>query len=185
MANINRVAAAGFFIGALTCLATGLIASGPLVAEEPVKDPVKLSGDVKAGTRLNRGDSLFSPMCGFRLQMQEDGNLVLSPLDDTQMPDAQSVLAHIPQALSCYHTPIWSTVTNIPRAGVGSGLYCEMQDDGNFVMYDEDWRPCFSTGSNGHPGAFLRLQNDGNLVIYSADLKVLWTSHTEARAPGQ
>ena len=115
--------------------------------------------------------------------MQRDGNLVLCPIDDDQMPDPQSVLAHTPEALNCYNVPIWWTGTNIPRADVASGSYCEMKDDGNFVIYDEDRRPCFSTGTAGHPGAFLRLQNDGNLVIYTPDRKVLWASNTHARRP--
>ncbi len=244
MAKLKMVAAAGFFIGALTCVATGLSASGPIVAgepavtapqiapdrrapepsagldraarsmlayrdgvprpeaalepeaapepqvaerpivdNEPFGDFVNVSRDLKAGARLNQGDNLFSPLGGFRLHMQRDGNLVLCPIDDEQMPDVPSVLAHAPQALSCYNMPIWSTATNVPRAGVGSGAYCEMKDDGNFVIYDEDWRPCFSTGTAGHPGAFLRLQNDGNLVIYTTDLKILWASHTHARGP--
>ena len=42
-----------------------------------------------------------------------------------------------------------------------------MQEDGNFVVYDEAKKPRFSTGTAGHPGAFLRLQNDGNLVVYA------------------
>jgi RNA polymerase sigma factor (sigma-70 family) len=244
MAKLKMVAAAGFFIGALTCVATGLSASGPIVAQEPAAaapqiapprhtpepnagweraavkallayrdgkirpegalgpqdprdaraaalsmvdnepfgNPVNVTRDLKPGTQLNRGDNLFSPLGGFRLHMQRDGNLVLCPIDDEQMPDVQSVLAHTPQALSCYNFPIWSSSTNIPRAGVGSGSYCEMKDDGNFVIYDEDWRPCFSTGTAGHPGAFLRLQNDGNLVIYAPNRKVLWSSNTHAGA---
>ena len=28
-----------------------------------------------------------------------------------------------------------------------------MQEDGNFVVYDEAMKPCFSTGTDGHPGA--------------------------------
>ena len=243
MAKLKMVAAAGFFIGALTCVATGLSASGPIVADEPAAtaprtapdrlvpepsagpdrvakeemlayrdempapqaapepqeagepqvperpivdnepfgNPVNVTMDLKPGARLNRGDNLFSALGGFRLHMQRDGNLVLCPIDDGQMPDPQSVLAHTSKALSCYNTPIWSSTTNIPRAGVGSGDYCEMKEDGNFVIYDEDWRPCFSTGTAGNPGAFLRLQNDGNLVIYTPEWKVLWNSHTEAR----
>jgi RNA polymerase sigma factor (sigma-70 family) len=213
MAKFKMVALAGFFIGALTCVATALSASGPsgadepaatapavtdaapqpppaprvaerpLVDNEPFGNPVNTSKDLKAGSHLNRGDNLFSPLGGFRLHMQQDGNLVLCPIDDENMPDPQKVLAHTPEALSSYNTSIWSTCTNIPRAGVGSGSSCQMQDDGNFVIYDEDLRPCFSTGTAGHPGAFLRLQNDGNLVIYTPDLKALWSSQTAARAP--
>lgn len=243
MAKLKMVAAAGFFIAALTCVATGLSASGPIVAQEPAAvapriapphppepnagldravvkamlayrdgvtrpeetqepqeprearvparpmvdnepfgNPVNVTKDLKPGAQLNRGDNLFSPLGGFRLHMQRDGNLVLCPIDDEQMPAPQNVLAHTPEALSCYNTPIWLTSTNIPRAGVGSGSYCEMKDDGNFVIYDEDWRPCFSTGTAGHPGAFLRLQNDGNLVIYTPDWTVLWSSNTHAGA---
>jgi hypothetical protein len=58
-----------------------------------------------------------------------------------------------------------------------------MQEDGNFVVYDEAMKPCFSTGTAGHPGAFLRLQNDGNLVVYAPDRTALWSSQTHARSP--
>jgi RNA polymerase sigma factor (sigma-70 family) len=156
----------------------------PMVDEEPPANAVNISRDLKAGAQLNRGDSLFSPLCGFRLHMRSDGNLVLYAIDDTRMPDdVQSVLNHSPEALRSYHNSIWSTGTSIPQVGVGSGSYCEMKTDGNFVIYDDDLRPCFYTGTAGNPGAFLRLQDDGNLVLYSAELKVLWTTHTEARAP--
>jgi RNA polymerase sigma factor (sigma-70 family) len=238
MAKFKLVAVAGFYVGALTCVATTLSASGPFGVDEPVatasrRDPpritpepsalpgreavdafaadrtvtdaalvpsplraerpvvdnepfgnfVNITKNLRPWAKLNRGDNLFSPLGGFRLHMQQDGNLVLCPIDDEEMPDPQKVLDHTPEALRCYNTPIWSSGTNIPRAGVGAGSFCKMEDDGNFVIYDEEFRPCFSTGTAGHPGAFLRLQNDGNLVIYTPDLKPIWASNTHARAP--
>lgn len=42
--------------------------------------------DLEAGSRLNAGDCLFSPLCAFRLTMQDDGNLVLYVIDDMKLP---------------------------------------------------------------------------------------------------
>ena len=147
-------------------------------------EPREPDQDLKPGERLNRGDSLFSSLAGFRLHMRMNGNLVLYPIDDQEMPrDVKGVLDHSPQALTLYNTPIWLTGTNIPLEGFGTGSYCEMREDGDFVIYDGNLKPCFRTGTKGHPGAFLRLQNDGNLVVYTPDLQVLWASKTAARAP--
>ncbi len=56
-----------------------------------------------------------------------------------------------------------------------------MKDDGNFVVYDEDDKVCFQTGTKGNPGTFLRCQDDGNLVIYTRQNKAIWQSKTYAR----
>ena len=96
----------------------------------------------------------------------------------------QGVLSHSPEAMSYYNSELWSTGTNVPREGAGTGSYCVMHDDGNFVVYDEDSRPCFETGTKGYPGSFLRCQNDGNVVIYTPDLDAVWHSGTYAQSIG-
>jgi RNA polymerase sigma factor (sigma-70 family) len=231
IAKLKMVAAAALLGGAVTCVATGLAATGQSIPQEPpagsrrpfevrpqppspgataegrtrthprgalvlarrgdsptptppnIGERVNLSGDLKTGGRLNRGDSVFSTLCGFRLHMRHDGNLALYVIDDMPIPgNVQGVLSHSPEALSYYNVEIWTTGTNVPREGAGTGSYCVMHDDGNFVVYDEDSRPCFETGTSGYPGSFLRCQNDGNLVIYTPDLDALWHSGTYARS---
>jgi RNA polymerase sigma factor (sigma-70 family) len=231
ISKLKMVAAAALLGGAVTCVATGLAATGQSIPQEtpagsrrtfevppeppspgatgegrtrtpprerlllarrtdsPTPTPpiggeqVNLPVDLKPGGRLNRGDSVFSTLCGFRLHMRQDGNLVLYVIDDMPIPgNLQGVLSHSPEALSYYNTELWSTGTNTPCEGAGTGSYCVMHDNGNFVVYDEDSRPCFETGTKGYPGSFLRCQNDGNVVIYTPDLDAVWHSGTYARS---
>jgi hypothetical protein len=58
-----------------------------------------------------------------------------------------------------------------------------MQNDGNLVVRSVTaHKALWSSGTQGHPGAYLLEQTDGNLVIYQAG-KPLWTTHTAAREP--
>ncbi len=143
---------------------------------------VNLCTDLNSGWRLHSGESLFSALGGFRLTMQNDGNLVLYAIDDMKLPsDIAHAFAYTPDVLKLYAAPIWSTGTHLPQQGRGRGLYCSMGEDGNLVVYDQNQRRCFETHTAGHPGSFLRLQTDGNLVVYTRDLKVTWSSNTAAR----
>lgn len=90
-----------------------------------------------------------------------------------------------PEATSFYNVILWSSGTDIPGANAGTGSFCVMHEDGNFVIYDEDSRPCFETGTRGYPGSFLRCQNDGNVVIYTPGLEPVWHSGTYARPGSQ
>jgi hypothetical protein len=53
-----------------------------------------------------------------------------------------------------------------------------MQMDGNVVVYDENNRPRWASGTWGNPGATLRFQTDGNLVVYTASGLPIWASQT-------
>ena len=145
---------------------------------------INLSKDLKPGQRLNRGDSLFSPLGGFRLTMQDDGNLVLYAIDDTQLPDDVGDLlqSHRPELMRLYTNPIWWAGTNVAGREAGPGSYCVMGSDGNFVIYDDAGRTCLESGTRGFPGSFLRCQDDGNLVVYAPGLKAIWCSGTDSRA---
>lgn len=79
----------------------------------------------------------------FRLQFQEEGNLVL-----LQMPD---------------ETVLWASGSE----GL-DGDTLIMQEDGNLVIYADGifGTPIWSTETDGHEDSYLVLQNDGNLVIY-------------------
>lgn len=50
-----------------------------------------------------------------------------------------------------------------------------MQADGNLVVYDASWQAQWSSGTAGHPGAWLAVQDDGNLVVYDAYGYPIWT----------
>jgi GH25 family lysozyme M1 (1,4-beta-N-acetylmuramidase) len=63
-----------------------------------------------------------------------------------------------------------------------SGAYqVIMQGDGNLVEYFQG-RALWSSGTQGHPGAFIAMQGDGNLVVYGSS-GVLWTTGTQGH-PG-
>ena len=52
-----------------------------------------------------------------------------------------------------------------------------MQDDGNFVLYDQDNEPVWASNTGGNPGAYLAVQDDGNVVVYQ-DGSPLWATNT-------
>jgi hypothetical protein len=180
-------------IAAINIVAMFAVSAGPPSREvsPPHPAPVTAEGaqvsaslctDLKAGWRLNAGESLFSALRGFRLTMQDDGNLVLYVIDDMKLPvDILHVMAGAPDVLKLYAAPIWSTGTHLPKEGKSRGSYCAMEADGNFVVYDKDRHAVFETGTGGNPDSFLRLQSDGNLVVYTRDLKATWASNTAAR----
>ena len=53
-----------------------------------------------------------------------------------------------------------------------------MQSDGNFVLYAPGGAALWSTGTSGHPSAFVVMQTDGNLVVYSSGGSPLWNAGT-------
>jgi hypothetical protein len=55
-----------------------------------------------------------------------------------------------------------------------------MQGDGNLVEYFSG-RAIWTSGTQGHPDAFVAMQGDGNLVVY-ADGAALWNSGTQGHA---
>jgi RNA polymerase sigma factor (sigma-70 family) len=143
---------------------------------------VNVTKDLQPGQRLNRGDSLLSALGPFRLIMEENGDLALYAIDDTQL-NAELRAGHRPDLMKLYTNLIWSTGTHVAGRGRGPGSYCIMHTDGNFVIYDEAGRTCLESGTRGYPNSFLRCQDDGNLVIYTPEMKAIWSSGTEARAP--
>jgi hypothetical protein len=83
---------------------------------------VNLCTDLNSGWWLNSGESLFSALGGFRLVMQNDGNLVLYAIDDMKLPaDILHVFACAPDVMKLYAKPIWSTGTHVPKEGKGRG----------------------------------------------------------------
>jgi len=114
---------------------------------------------------LDNGISSFSGT--FNLVLQSDGNLVLSI-------NAQGTTAAL------QNRPIWAAFTQNQGA-----TQCNMQQDGNLVVYNGAGQPLWNSGTEGNPGAFLVVQDDGNMVIYNQELQPLWQTGTSAaEAPG-
>lgn len=85
----------------------------------------------------------------FRLDMQEDGNLVLSHRG----------------------SPIWwSETTNL-------GEYLHMHANGNLVINDENNNTLRSSNTRGLAD-YLEIQNDGNLVIFDAEKNSIATTNS-------
>ncbi|MDT7578755.1 MAG: hypothetical protein QOK35_15, partial [Pseudonocardiales bacterium] len=101
-----------------------------------------------SGTALKPGDTITSPNGRYHLELQTDGNLVLTG----------------PTGVA------WDSGTR------GKGVAtAEMQADGNFVLYNADRLPVWDADTTG-PGAHLLVQDDRNIVILAADgTTLLWT----------
>lgn len=108
---------------------------------------------VRAGERLNVGDSRQSPNGRYRLVMQPDGNLVLYAKGSSK--------------------GLWSSRTT----GAKKGAFATMQTDGNFVVYSATGKAVFYTATS-KPGSFLSVQDDGNLVVYSKSFDALWDRYS-------
>jgi nucleoid-associated protein YgaU len=104
------------------------------------------------GSSLATGQSITSDNGKYKLELQADGNLVLSG----------------PTGVG------WTSDT----AGKG-GAHADMQADGNFVLYSADNGVVWRTDTADKPGAHLVLQDDRNIVVYAADgTTVLWTPNS-------
>lgn len=108
------------------------------------------NGLLPSGSRLHRGEAIWSPSGEYQLVFQRDGNLVLSR----------------------HGTPLWASGT----AG-SEARECIMQTDGNLVLYVPGHRPVWSSNTFGNPGSFLAVQDDGNVVIYKP-VHPVWATGT-------
>src|SRR5580765_8266338 len=104
---------------------------------------------LRGGSSLAAGQSIASDNGKYKLELQGDGNLVVSG----------------PSGVA------WTSDT----AHKG-GTHVDMQQDGNFVLYTPDHSVVWRTDTADRPGAHLVLQDDRNVVIYAADgSTVLWS----------
>ncbi|MEU6232408.1 RHS repeat-associated core domain-containing protein [Kitasatospora sp. NPDC047058] len=106
-----------------------------------------------AGYVLKSGELVRSN--SVQLAMQADGNLVLSSLRTGQA--------------------IWSTNTQDHP-----GAWATMQDDGNFVVYDPQRVPLWSskTWVGNNSGYFAVVQDDGKFIVYTAGWQYKWGTPT-------
>ncbi|MFH8385090.1 RHS repeat domain-containing protein [Kitasatospora sp. NPDC018058] len=106
-----------------------------------------------AGFVLNSNESIRSS--SVQLTMQADGNLVLTSLRTGLVT--------------------WSSNT-----GGHQGAWATMQDDGNFVVYDPQRNPLWSSQSWIGPNSkyFAVVQDDGKFMVYAPGWVPKWDSHT-------
>ncbi|MCG8924908.1 LysM peptidoglycan-binding domain-containing protein [Lentzea sp. CC55] len=110
---------------------------------------------LQAGQELTRGQQLVTTN-GYKLTLQDDGNLVLSENTGT----------------------VWASGTD----GKGA-VRATLQDDGNFVLYADGDNAVWSTGTMGNSGARLVLQDDRNLVVIGGDGSPKWATNTNTDSP--
>jgi hypothetical protein len=131
--------------------------------------------DGGAGSTLLENDVLFagqrlvSDSCYYHLEMQTDGNLV-----------------EYAGAGSGPNQAVWSN----GKAGNGPTTYVVLQDDSNFVEYDDyagSYHPLWASNTAGDGNQVLWLQNDGNVVLYPANHAgqwATWWTGTHGNVPG-
>ena len=114
-------------------------------------EPTKMT-TLASGSSLAAGQSITSDNGKYKLELQADGNLVLSGAGGRP---------------------------GRPDTAGKDGARVDMQADGNFVLYSADNGVVWRTDTADKPGAHLVLQDDRNIVIYAADgTTVLWSPNT-------
>jgi len=113
--------------------------------------PIFIRNTLTSEQELIKGRPLISPNRKFKLELQEDQNLVL--LKNNKI--------------------IWSLNTAGSKAN-----RLKMQHDGNLVLYTDNFKTCWNSKTAGNPNSKLVLQDDGNLSIYKNDLESSWNSGT-------
>ena len=74
------------------------------------------------------------------------------------------------------HKAIWASNSN--GKGRAPYYFC-LQEDANMVLYDQDHKCVWSSGSYGHgANSVLRAQDDGNVVLYNSAGKAIWATGT-------
>lgn len=114
-----------------------------------------VGGGMMAGDRLNKGQYIISADRRLKLQLQDNGNLVVFSCSKAFGED-----------------PLWHTNT---KGSDATNLV--MQDDGNLVLYNNYRKVIWSSKTQGNPGASLVLQRDGDVVV-TLNKKELWHSDT-------
>lgn len=116
--------------------------------------PAKPASSLAAGGRLTANKELRSPDGVYRMQMQGDGNLVVTRISTGVI--------------------IWHSGT---QGNPNSVL--EMQaSDGNLAIYRANGTVSWSSGTQGSPGSYVEVQTDGNIVVRTRDGRPTWSWKT-------
>jgi roadblock/LC7 domain-containing protein len=108
---------------------------------------------IPLNTTIPPGSSIKSNNQCFRLDAQNDGNLVIYKQSNGQA--------------------LWNTGTygrNVNRT--------IFQNDGNLVIYNTSNQAVWASRTDGRSAANLYMQDDGNLVIYNSQSQAIWASNT-------
>jgi hypothetical protein len=131
---------------------TAIWATDTVVPSEPGN--LTKSDRIFVNQGLTAGSSITSSNGNFVLNLQLDGNIVLTgPSPCFQVLWASNTAGH-------YN--VWSLV---------------MQSDGNFVAYDAHNKPYFATNTVGKGGNFVVVQDSGNVVMFNSQgTDVIWST---------
>jgi hypothetical protein len=111
------------------------------------------SSSIPSNTIIAKGSSLKSNNQCFRLDAQNDGNLVLYRQSNGQA--------------------LWATGTD--RRNVNRTIF---QNDGNLVIYDTSNQAVWASGSDRRGGNRLVVQDDANVVMYTPQGQSVWDTKT-------
>ena len=114
-----------------------------------------MANTLHPGQRLTSGGRLESNNGRYELHFQHDGDLVLYRVTNDGLD------------------PVRDTGTQL-LAPDDRPVRAEMQQDGNFVLYDSDGVSRWHTGTWDNPGSRLVLQDDGEVVILNPSNRRLW-----------
>ena len=95
------------------------------------------------------GGQIWETANGVHLELQKDGNMVLSWNDRV----------------------LWAS-------GTRTAVRATIQGDGNLVEYNNTGGAVWASGTSGNAGALLCVQPDGNLVIYGGGWFPIWATNT-------
>ncbi|MFC5664113.1 RICIN domain-containing protein [Kitasatospora misakiensis] len=77
-----------------------------------------------------------------------------------------------------------SNVSWTAPGSAGCGRMATMQTDGNFVVYGDGNRSCWSSGTNGYQNAWLEINRSGTLTIWWVDDNEFQSARARAGRPG-
>lgn len=107
------------------------------------------------GEQLSNGQARFSSDGRFHFEMQNDGNIVLYEFATGRV--------------------VWALGSNDPNV-TGLPQRVVMHNNGELILYvtrSGSEHPRWTSGTGGHPGAYLKIQDDGRLVMYQGQTPVL------------
>lgn len=140
----------------IAAIALAVVAT-PVKAQECVQATSEvnvLAGDtLYPGQEIHPGDQLHSSSGVFHLEFTNEGRLELH------------------KVTSYGEIVKW-------RTWASGGTLAEMEEDGNFVLYNNDGRKIWQSYTKGNDDSRLIMQNDGNLVIYTPSGQPIWASNT-------